>query len=71
MNKAQRIVIWVVASALAVVSLWHGLADSWDGYWGRYWHRDSLLWMVAIPIILLGAAFFASFIKGKQGLDKK
>jgi hypothetical protein len=60
----QRIVVWVVATLLSVVSIWYGLSTSWDSYLGgRYWRNDSPIWMIAVPILLMGAATFVHFTR--------
>jgi hypothetical protein len=82
MNKQQRIVIWVVAAVLSLVSLVNGVIGSlqlfayirdtqsfsfWeDLYYSFRWQRDSIFWYVVLPVLLLGVATFFHYAKRKD-----
>ncbi|MCX5914287.1 MAG: hypothetical protein NTV04_20425 [Deltaproteobacteria bacterium] len=71
LNVRQRIVVWVVASLLTVASLAHGYKLGEGSYGGFEWSSSglfkysSLLWMVIIPILLMGAATFIHVMRRK------
>lgn len=70
MNKQQRIVVWVVASVLSVVSIVNGLIGAHRGEYPvnpyYVWRPDSIFWFVILPVILLGIAAFLHFIRPKK-----
>ncbi len=67
MNRTQRIIVWGMAAALSVVSIWYGLASAWStririagtidrtGSGFRFL-PEHLIPLLAIPIILIGVA---------------
>lgn len=70
MNRQQRIVVWVVASILSAVSIVQGFTESvskeWQNEWNFDWQRDSIVWFVVLPVLLLGVAAFLHFMRRKD-----
>ncbi len=63
MNKTQRIIIWIVAVALSGVSIWWAVLLDIQG-----WHFEQVIFLMVVPILLLGAAaFIGAGGKGREG----